>query len=381
MKKILLLKLLVVLLAINFTSITYAQTAIITSFSLDKTIVNTGFNNNKPTAQFTAYFSGANIDLWKITIDCPLPTTVRGLEERINLIKTGGIGVTSPSKEGQQCNITQKGSASLTRFTFLLINPFKTPQSVVLTLGAYSWDGTKNIRGDIQSKTLTVLPILDGEFNETPKGPATITSFNASSYNLVSGELSNLTWAGSNINDYRLFLTCPNGVSVIIEKNEACNISTSIGQNTQALLKFTNTLVNAQLVMIRLRAYGSHDKFDQESQLTITVNPVSRGPAMINFFRATTNIVSSGNTVSFSWSGSNVGYYAIYFSCPVNTSVILEKQSACGKSIPVGLNTSELIKFTNNSQAQQQITVELRAYGQGDKYDSREAVIVTVLPN
>lgn len=130
----------------------------INSFTFDKTTVNTSFNNNKPTAQFTAFFSGSNTDTWKMTLDCPLPTTVSGLEERIDLIKTGGAGISSPSKEGQQCNMTQEGSASLTQFGFLVINPFKTPQSVTLTLGAYSWDGTKNIRGEVQSKTLTVLP-------------------------------------------------------------------------------------------------------------------------------------------------------------------------------------------------------------------------------
>lgn len=207
---------------------------------------------------------------------------------------------------------------------------------------------------------------------------ATITSLDASSYSITSGETTNLTWAGSSVNEYRLFLTCPSGVSAILEKNEACNVSTSVGQNTQTSLKFINTLASSQSVVVKLRAYGSQDKFDQESQLTITVNPTSSGLATISFFHATTNSVSSGNTVSFSWEGSNVDHYTMYFSCPANTSVILEKQEACGQSVPVGLNTSESAKFINNTQSQQQITAELRAYSQSDKYDSREVAIISV---
>lgn len=208
---------------------------------------------------------------------------------------------------------------------------------------------------------------------------ATITSFDASSYTVVTGATSNLTWAGSAINNYRLYIVCPSGISAILEKDESCNISTPLGQNTSALLKFTNTTSYTQQVTVKLQAYGSFDKPDQESQLTIAVSPTAQsGTAIISFFHATSNSVSSGGTVSFSWAGSNVDHYQMYFVCPSNSSVILEKQEVCGQTVSVGLNTSESAKFTNNSQGQQQVTVELRAYGQNDKYDSREVAIINV---
>lgn len=210
---------------------------------------------------------------------------------------------------------------------------------------------------------------------------ANITLFDASSYNIASDATTNLSWAGSGVNEYKLFLTCPNGVSAIFEKNEACNASTSVGQNTQASLKFTNSLSSSQTVTVKLRAYSSQDKFDQESQLVVTINPASSNLAIISFFNATTNTVSSNNTASFSWSGSDVDHYNMYFSCPANTSVTFDKQEACGQSVSLGLNTTGSAKFTNNSQEQQQITVELRAYGQNDKYDSHETAIISVNPS
>lgn len=162
MNKILAIKISLVLffvIGLNFASGAYEEPTKITSFNLDESVVKTGLNNGKPTALFRATFSGISTDTWKMKLDCPLPTTVNGLEERINHIKAGVTGISSPSKEGEQCNVTQEGTKSLTQFSFLLINPFKTPQSVTLTLQAYWWDGQKNVFGDTQSKIITVLPI------------------------------------------------------------------------------------------------------------------------------------------------------------------------------------------------------------------------------
>jgi hypothetical protein len=136
-----------------------SASAHITSFTLDQTSIPTTLYSNKPAAHIVTNFSADNVDIYKIRLECPLPTTIAGVEERIDLIDSGGQGVSSPSIEGEQCNITQTGSASLKQFSFILLNPFKTPQSVNLILQAYSWDGSKNVFGDEQSKTITVLPI------------------------------------------------------------------------------------------------------------------------------------------------------------------------------------------------------------------------------
>lgn len=136
-----------------------SASAHITSFTLDQTSIPTTLYSNKPAAHIVTNFSADNVDIYKIRLECPLPTTIAGVEERIDLIDSGGQGVTSPSIEGEQCNVTQTGSASLKQFSFILLNPFKTPQSVNLILQAYSWDGSKNVFGDEQSKTITVLPI------------------------------------------------------------------------------------------------------------------------------------------------------------------------------------------------------------------------------
>lgn len=146
-------------LSLNAANAVYEEPTKITKFDLNETVVKTEFNNGKPTALFVASFSGVSTDAWKMKLDCPLPTTVSGLEERINLIKIGASGVSSPTKEGEQCNVTQDGARSLNQFSFLLINPFQTPQSVTLTLQAYWWDGQKNVFGDTQSKTVIVLPL------------------------------------------------------------------------------------------------------------------------------------------------------------------------------------------------------------------------------
>ena len=120
--------------------------------------VSTGYNDGKSTALITALFEGSNVDKYEIELDCPLPTTLDGVEERIDMIESGSGGVISPSKEGENCNVTQPASSSVNSFSFLLINNFETEQSVTLTLRAYNWKNNEYVLGDTKTEEIAVLP-------------------------------------------------------------------------------------------------------------------------------------------------------------------------------------------------------------------------------
>lgn len=131
-----------------------ALRASIVSFSLDENIVQAA---TVPAVVYSAQFAGRNIDTYQIRLECSVPTTVAGIRERLSLIATGAGGaVSSPSSEGDYCNVPQTASASADSFSFRLENSFKTPQRVRFVLQAYAWDGEKDVFGEEQMKEITV---------------------------------------------------------------------------------------------------------------------------------------------------------------------------------------------------------------------------------
>lgn len=147
--------------------------ATISSFTLDESIISTSrLSDYNPTLFVTASFTGENIDGWDLVLNCPLPSTLEGVVERIDLIQFGGEGVRSPSKAlqageavwGDVCNLRQDIAPSATaepqRFMYLIINPYTTTQSVTLTLVAKTWDSSNRayVEGETQDKVVIVQP-------------------------------------------------------------------------------------------------------------------------------------------------------------------------------------------------------------------------------
>lgn len=129
--------------------------ASITTFSLEK---GTASSAGARGTSFTAKFTGSNIDSYRIRVSCPVPSTVAGIRERLNLVKSGSLGLLASIKDTATCVTSDTVSSAVQTFSFRIENPFKNIQSYFVQLKAYNWDGEKDVFGQSKTEIVTLDP-------------------------------------------------------------------------------------------------------------------------------------------------------------------------------------------------------------------------------
>ncbi|TSC79708.1 MAG: Uncharacterized protein G01um101429_383 [Parcubacteria group bacterium Gr01-1014_29] len=105
------------------------------------------------------------------------------------------------------------------------------------------------------------------------------------------------------------------------------------------------------------------------------------GKAIVTSFGANPQTAPSDGIVKLSWSGIYISKYTLFTHCPFGVSVMYEKKEWCNQEADMGQNTSMSGKFTNTTQQNQYVQIELRAYGAAGTFDHAWTLGVDVPPS
>jgi hypothetical protein len=207
-------------------------------------------------------YSGTNVSSYKLFVQCP-----------------ANVAATDQSNSSNLCRTNQNDAVSITgggSYQFAIFNTGSTNQTVNATLLAFRANGTL-------SHSITRLIVVNpAVVTPTPTPDPIITSFNINnqiSPLVPSGQMLNLSYTGSNIVSYKLFVSCPANVAATDQSNssnlcrtsqsDAFTVSTS-GSYQMAIYNMNGT---SQNVIVALLAFRSNGSLSHSITRTISVSP------------------------------------------------------------------------------------------------------------
>lgn len=152
-----------------------------------------------------------------------------------------------------------------------------------------------------------------------------ISYFKAEPQRVFSGDVVRFTWNGNNVSRYTLYVGCPEGVSVIFEKVEACGRENIIGHNTYISGRFVNNnkSFNSVEVQVELRAYDREKNISARRVLVITIVPKTQTSKIKIISPNGGETLKIGSTYEIKWdSSSNLIDYPVVISLKESDSAI-----------------------------------------------------------
>jgi hypothetical protein len=100
----------------------------------------------------------------------------------------------------------------------------------------------------------------------------------------------------------------------------------------------------------------------------------------LSSFSASPTSVNSGGTVTFSFSGTNIGYYNFYLFCPVNVSAVAQGVNICNTNQRISGGYNEYsVQFSNTGTNAMLVPATLYAYDSNGNWVDQKTVSINVI--
>ena len=218
-----------------------------------------------------------------------------------------------------------------------------------------------------------------------PTPLATFTSFSASPTSISSGQMTTISYSGTNLSTVTMTVTCPSGMSSPDgHGGDACGRTSTFASGVMSTqLQLSNTTASNQQVTIAISAHDASNSLVGTKYAYVTVAPASQ--ATFTSFSASPTSISSGQMTTVNFSGTNLLEVHMMVNCPSGVSAPDSHGSdGCTQHIfyPLqpGVNTAQF-QFNNTTGNSQQVQFVLTGYDMSDTPIAQtESGYVTVNP-